>query len=62
MKKSKTIKANVSKTNSFTNELKERRMRPGEWAVEHRLDPCLFAFWNNSLITEKEFEQLKRLV
>jgi hypothetical protein len=34
-------------------------MRPTEWALEEKIDPCLFMYWKNKLVTIKEFNELK---
>ena len=30
-----------------------------EWAIQKNIDPLLFKKWENQLMTEKEFEELK---
>lgn len=40
----------------------DRKMRPPEWAREDKIDPHLFVFWKNNLMTKKEFDELKKQV
>lgn len=40
----------------------DRKMRPTEWAMEEKLDPHLFLYWKNNLMTNNEFQQLKKQV
>lgn len=41
-----------------------RKMKPSEWGVEEKLDPCLFVWWdtNEGLVSKQRFEEIKKLV
>lgn len=45
-----------------TEKVKERKMKPTEFAVEDNLDPHLFLYWKDELMEKKDYEALKKKV
>ncbi len=39
--------------------MKQKKMKPTEWAIQFNVDPSLFNYWENQLLTEEEFKNLK---
>lgn len=38
---------------------REVRFKVKEWAIQKELDPLLFKYWENQMMTEEEFNKLK---
>lgn len=61
-KVSKKKKTNIGKKTDAVKatERKESRMRPTEWAIQKDCDPALYLHWETQLMTEQEFEELRK--
>lgn len=59
-KKKETYEERVEKPKNDTK--REVKFKPTEWAVQRGIDPHLFLYWENQLMSEKEFDEINKKV
>jgi hypothetical protein len=44
------------------NQREVKKFKPTEWAKQEGLDPHLFLYWENQLMGEQEYKEIKKKV
>jgi len=42
--------------------IKENKKVPKKWAREYNIDPLIFEYWKDEMMTEEEFKKLKNKI